>query len=114
MRRYLFDIKTRKEHVKIYDFWRKETTNKYLEKNLENDIRHNQDVLRNKSILNRFNYMSDCEEQLLNKINDSRIATKKRKTFFVKNNVELTQNNIVHKKRDISEENKLNMKMKVC
>lgn len=58
--------------------------------------------------------MSDCEEQLINRINDSRIVTKKRKPFFVKNNVELIQNNIVHKKHDISEENKLNLKIKVC
>lgn len=113
-RRYLFDIKTRKEHIKLYELWRKETTNNYLKQNFENNIRHNKDVLRNKSILNRLNCMSDCEEQLLNKINDSRIITKKRKTFFIKNNVELIKNNIVHEKHDISEENKLNIKIKVC
>ncbi|XP_022183115.1 uncharacterized protein LOC111042724 [Myzus persicae] len=111
--RYLFNIKTRKEHVKVYELWRTETTNTYLKKNLENNIRHNQEVLRNKSILERLNCMSDCEEQLLNKINDSRLVTKKRKTFFVKNNVELIKSNIVHGKHDISEEHKLNMKIKL-
>jgi len=58
--------------------------------------------------------MSECEEHLLNKINDSRIVTKKRKTFFVKNHVELIKNNIIFEKHDISEEKKLNMKIKVC
>ncbi|XP_025198187.1 uncharacterized protein LOC112596641 [Melanaphis sacchari] len=111
--RYLFDIKNRKEHAKIYESWRKETINKYLTNNLKKNNRHNQDVLRNKSILNRLNCMSDCEEQLVNKIDDMRIATKKLKTFIAKNDVEFVENNIVHKKYEMSEENKLNMKKKL-
>jgi len=58
--------------------------------------------------------MSCCEELLLNKVNDTRIVTKKRKTFIVKNYVELIKNNIVHERHKISEENKLNIKKKVC
>lgn len=109
----MFDIKNRKEHAKIYESWRKETINKYLTKNLEKNNRHNQDILRNKSILNRLDCMSECEEHLINKVNDMRIATKKHKIFIAKNDVEFIKNDIVHKKYEISEENKLIMKKKV-
>lgn len=112
-RRYLFDIKARKEHSKIYELWRKETTNEYLAKNLEKNSCQNQDVLRNKSILNRFNCMSHREEELINKVDDIRVTTKKLKTFIANNDVEFIKNNIVHTKYEISEENKLNMKKKV-
>lgn len=109
----MFDIKARKEHAKIYKLWRKETTNEYLAKNLEKNSCHNQDVLRNKSIFNRLNCMSHREEELINKVDDIRVTTKKLKTFIANNDVEFIKNNIVHTKYEISEENKLNMKKKV-
>lgn len=93
--------------------WRKETIDKYLQKNLEINTRHNQELLRNKSISNRLYCMSECEKQLLNKINDTRIVTKKRKTFLVENDVKLVNNNVIHKSYDLSEEDILNMKNKV-
>jgi len=109
----LFDIKARKEHAKIYELWRKETINEYLAKNLEKNSCHNKDVLRNKSILNRLNCMSHREEELINKVDDIRVTSKKLKTFIANNDVEFIKNNIVHTKYEISEENKLNMKKKV-
>lgn len=109
----MFDIKARKEHAKIYELWRKETINEYLAKNLEKNSCHNKDVLRNKSILNRLNCMSHREEELINKVDDIRVTSKKLKTFIANNDVEFIKNNIVHTKYEISEENKLNMKKKV-
>lgn len=115
MRRYLSDIKSRKEHSKIYELWRKGTISKFLQRNFDKNSCYNQKVLRNKSMPNKLNRISECEAKMLDKINSSRFTAEKRNTIVIDNKVQFNKDiTTVHKKStEVSEEMKANMKEKV-
>lgn len=109
------DLKDRKQHSVIYEAWRKKTINSYLKRNLNANTRQNQEVLRKKSAPDRLNLMSECEEKMFNKVNNSRYLLQKYKTVSVKNVTRNTKDHsLTHERRSIiNEETKLNLKEKV-
>lgn len=64
----------------------------YLQKNMITNNLREKVVLRNKSISDRLNCMSECEEKMLNKVNNARFIIKKRNKIFVKNQVKFINN----------------------
>lgn len=88
-------------------------TNKYLQDSFDKKMCHNQSVLRKKSMPDKLYRMSDCEEKMLEKVNNARFITNKNFTITVKNKVEFIKESIDNEKRKISEEFKLNMKEEV-
>jgi len=112
-KRFLSDLKARRQHVKLFESWRKENTNKYLQTNLDSNYRQSQDVLRNKSIPEKLNRLSKCEEKMLAKINNSLFSNQKR-TIYVNDEVQFIKNNVSHEKHNlISEEIQLKIKNEV-
>lgn len=99
----------------MYDSWRKEITNKYLQDSFDEIIRHNQSILRHKSMPDKLYRMSDCEKKMLEKVNNARFITKKGNTIAVKNKVEFIKDSTgdERQRRKISEEVKLNIKEEV-
>jgi hypothetical protein len=99
----------------MYDSWRKEITNKYLQDSFDEKNRHNQSVLRHKSMPDKLYRVSDCEKKMLEKVNNAKFKTKKSNIIAVKHNVEFIKNSTGDERqsRIISEEVKLNMKEEV-
>lgn len=79
---------------------------------MDTNSRRNKEVLKNKSVSNRLNCMSECEENILNKVNSVRFVVNSNKVF-VKNDVKFINNYTApdkHNKYDeITEETKLSM-----
>lgn len=111
--RFLSDLKTRKQHAKIYELWRKETINLYLQKNFDLNIYHNQERLRNRPMSDKLNCMSKCEEIMLDKVNNARFIIKTFNKVSVKTEIKFVKD-INHKQHNIiSDEVQLNMNKEV-
>lgn len=67
-------------------------------------------VLRNKSISDKLNCMSECEEKMLNKVNNARFIIKKRNKIFVKSEVQFISNYTApDKHKKLTDATKMNM-----
>lgn len=99
----------------MYDSWRKEMINEYLQDSYDENMCHNQYVLRNKSMPDKLYRMSDCEKKMLEKVNNARFVMKKSNAIFVKNKVEFIKDPVGDErpKPKTSKGVKPNMKEKV-
>lgn len=98
----------------MYDQWRKGTINMYLQKNMVTNNLREKVVLRNKSISDKLNCMSKCEEKMLNKINNARFITKRRNKIFIKSEVQFISNYTApYKQKQLTDDIKINMEKEV-
>lgn len=109
------DLRARTKHSKIFEVWSKKTTNEYLQKSLDANMRRNQELLISKSLMNNINYVSKCEEKIVDKLNSSRFILRKRHTVSFKNGVKFTNDAcIAHENYyDINDKLKLDLQKKV-
>lgn len=115
MRRFLSDLNSRKQYAKMYERWRKDITNTYLQTSLDANICFNQKVLRDRSMLDKLVCMSELEVTMLDKINSARFSLKNRNEIVLKNEVQFGKNDIAHERHNaiINEEIKSNMEKEV-
>lgn len=99
-RRFLSDIKLRKQQSKMYDMWRTETLNTYLQHNSKLDINGHcsREILRHKSVPDKLIYMSKYEQLMLDKIKNARFIIKKCNAIFIANEIQFINDyNMEHK-----------------
>lgn len=84
--------------------------------NLDISTRHNQNDLRDKSMPDKLTWMSECEKNILHKVNNARFFINNRNTVSIKNGVQLQLVNEYkanERSYTISEEIKLKMEAEV-
>lgn len=83
--------------------------------NLDVSIRHNRNNLRNKSMPDKLIWMSECEKNMLHKVNNARFYINNQNTISIKNNgVQFVNENKTNERSyTINEETKLKMEAEV-
>lgn len=87
-RRFLSDLKAWRDHSEIYDPWMKNAISSRLQTDLDASARHNGNALRDKSMPDRLTWMSECEKNMLHRVNNARFFVNKRNTVSFDNGVQ--------------------------
>lgn len=66
--RYMRDLKARKRYAQIYDNWRRQATDEYLETNSDADVRRNRSGLRDVSMPDKLLRLAKSERTVLNEM----------------------------------------------
>lgn len=62
------DLRARKRYAQIYDSWRRQAADEYLQMNSDADVRRNRDGLREVSMPDKLLRLSKCERTVLNEM----------------------------------------------